>query len=67
MAPTSADGFGLAYVLEDRAEPLIQENRLVRALDDWCPPFSGHHLHYPSRRQPTPAFALLVDALRYRG
>jgi DNA-binding transcriptional LysR family regulator len=63
----AAAGFGLAYVLDDRAEPLIQENRLVRVLDDWCPPFSGHHLYYPSRRQPTPAFALLVDALRYRG
>ena len=40
--------------------------RLVRVLDDWCPPFSGYHLYYPSRRQPSPAFALLVEALRYR-
>ena len=40
---------------------------LVRVLADWCPPFPGYHLYYPSRRQPTPAFALLVDALRYRG
>ena len=40
---------------------------LVRVLDDWCPPFSGYHLYYPSRRQTTPAFALLVDALRFRG
>jgi len=38
----------------------------VRVLSDWCPPFSGYHLYYPSRRQPSPAFALLVDALRYR-
>jgi DNA-binding transcriptional LysR family regulator len=36
-------------------------------LADWSPPFSGYHLYYPSRRQPAPAFALLVDALRYRG
>jgi len=41
--------------------------RLIRVLVDWCPPFSGYHLYYPSRRQPTPAFALLVDALRRRG
>jgi DNA-binding transcriptional LysR family regulator len=41
--------------------------RLIRVLADWCPPFSGYHLYYPSRRQPTPAFALLVQALRYRG
>ena len=41
--------------------------RLIRVLADWCPPFSGYHLYYPSRRQHAPAFALLVDALRYRG
>ena len=40
--------------------------RLIRVLDDWCPPYSGYHLYYPSRRQPTLAFSLLVDALRYR-
>jgi DNA-binding transcriptional LysR family regulator len=40
--------------------------RLIRVLADWCPPFSGYLLYYPSRRQPTPAFALLVDALRRR-
>jgi DNA-binding transcriptional LysR family regulator len=42
-------------------------DRLIRVLADWCPPFSGYHLYYPSRRQPAPAFALLVHALRYRG
>ena len=42
------------------------EGRLIRVLEDWCQPFSGYHLYYPSRRQATPAFALLVDALRYR-
>ena len=60
-------GLGLAYLPEDLVRGQIGEGRLVRALDDWCPPFPGYHLYYPSRRQPTPAFALLVDALRYRG
>lgn len=60
-------GFGLAYLPEDLVLPHLIEGRLVRVLDDWCPPFSGYHLYYTSRRQPTPAFTLLVDALRYRG
>jgi DNA-binding transcriptional LysR family regulator len=60
-------GYGLAYLLEDRVQACLADGRLVRVLDDWCPPFSGYHLYYPSRRQPTPAFSLLVDALRYRG
>ncbi len=59
-------GFGLAYVPEDLAQPYFAKGRLRRVLEDWCPPFSGYHLYYPSRRQPTPAFALLVEALRYR-
>ena len=59
-------GFGLAYLLEDRVREHLEEGRLVRVLADWCPPFSGYHLYYPSRRQPTQAFGLLVDALRYR-
>jgi DNA-binding transcriptional LysR family regulator len=60
-------GLGLAYLPEDRVAALVAEGRLVRVLDDWCPPFSGYHLYYPSRRQPTPAFAVLVEALRHRG
>ncbi len=59
-------GLGLAYLPEDQVEPHVREGRLIRVLDDWCPPFSGYHLYYPSRRQQTPAFALLVDALRRR-
>jgi DNA-binding transcriptional LysR family regulator len=59
-------GFGLAYVPEGMARPHIAAGRLKRALEEWCPLYSGHHLYYPSRRQPPPAFALLVDALRYR-
>lgn len=60
-------GFGLAYVPENLAQPHLAKGRLKRVLEDWCPPFSGYHLYYPSRRQPAPAFALLVDALRHRG
>ena len=60
-------GLGLAYLAEDKAEPYIAEGRLVRVLADWCEPFPGYYLYYPSRRQPTPAFALLVEALRHRG
>ena len=60
-------GHGLAYLPEDQALPHMAEGRLIRVLADWCAPFPGYHLYYPSRRQPTPAFALLVDALRYRG
>jgi DNA-binding transcriptional LysR family regulator len=59
-------GAGLAFVLDDQAKPLIADGRLVRVLGDWCAPFSGYHLYYPSRRQLSPAFALLVEALRYR-
>ncbi|OAE97305.1 LysR family transcriptional regulator [Bradyrhizobium centrolobii] len=60
-------GDGLAFVPEDRVREHIDAGRLIRVLGDWCPPFAGFHLYYPSRRQPAPAFAVLVDALRYRG
>ena len=60
-------GFGLAMVVEDRVSDLLTSGALVRVLEDWCPPFSGYHLYYPSRRQMTPAFALIVDALPFRG
>jgi len=59
-------GFGLAYLPEDLVETHIAKGRLIRVLADWCPSFSGYHLYYPSRRQPPSAFALFVDALRYR-
>jgi DNA-binding transcriptional LysR family regulator len=59
------DGFGLAYVPEDAAQEYLAKRRLRRVLDDWCPTFPGYHLYYPSR-QSSPAFALLVNALRYR-
>lgn len=61
------NGLGLAYLPEDRVRDHIASGRLVQVLSDWCQPFSGYHLYYPSRRQPTSAFAALVEALRYRG
>jgi len=64
MLHAALAGFGLAYVPEDLAQPQMAAGRLVRALEDWCPPFPGYHLYYPSRHS-SPAFALLV-ALRYR-
>src|SRR5215207_9356017 len=60
------DGFGLAYVPEDLAQPHLVAGHLKRVLEDWSPPWSGYHLYYPSRRQPSAAFTLLVDALRHR-
>lgn len=59
-------GFGLAFLPEDVCQPHIDAGRLVRVLDDWCQPYSGYHLYYPSRRQHSPAFALFVEALRYK-
>lgn len=60
-------GLGLAYLPQDQVQSHVKDGRLIRVLADWCPPFAGYHLYYPSRRQQTPAFALLVEALRYRG
>ncbi|RUY83635.1 LysR family transcriptional regulator [Mesorhizobium sp. M7A.F.Ca.CA.001.10.2.1] len=60
-------GLGLAYLPEEQVTAHLADGRLVRVLADWCAPFPGYHLYYPSRRQATPAFSLLVDALRYRG
>ena len=60
-------GFGLTYLPEDMVKTHIARRQLVRVLADWCPAFSGYHLYYPSRRHHTPAFSLLVDALRFRG
>ena len=59
-------GFGFGYVPEGAAAPYVAKGKLVRVLEDWCAPFPGYHLYYPSRRQSSPAFALLVDALRYK-
>ena len=59
-------GLGMAYLPEDMVLAHLAAGRLVRVLEDWCPPFPGYHLYYPSRRQPSPAFSLLVEALRRR-
>lgn len=59
-------GAGLACLPEDLVASHLSDGRLVRVLEDWCPTFSGYHLYYPSRRQSSPAFILLVDRLRYR-
>ena len=67
MLNAALAGFGLAYVPEELAEPHVAKGRLRRVLEDWCPPFAGFHLYYPSRRQHSAAFALVVDALRHRG
>jgi DNA-binding transcriptional LysR family regulator len=66
MLNAALAGLGLAYVPEGLAQPHLAKGRLKRVLADWCLPYSGYHLYYPSRRQPSAAFALLVDALRYR-
>jgi DNA-binding transcriptional LysR family regulator len=60
-------GLGIAFVPEDLVRSEVAAGALVQVLADWCAPFSGYHLYYPSRRQVTPAFALFVEALRYRG
>jgi DNA-binding transcriptional LysR family regulator len=61
------EAFGLGYLPEDMTTKAVADGRLIRVLDDWTPPFPGYHLYYPSRRQQSPAFALLVEALRYHG
>jgi DNA-binding transcriptional LysR family regulator len=66
LLKASLNGLGLAYLTEGHVQPYLASGRLVRVLSDWCPPFSGYHLYYPSRRQPSPAFSVLVEALRYR-
>ena len=58
-------GLGITLLPEDELVPYLEDGRLLRALEDWCPKFEGYHLYYPSRRQPSPAFTLVVQALRY--
>lgn len=66
VCKAALDGLGIAYLPEDMTAQAVAEGRLTRVLEDWTPPFAGYHLYYPSRRQQSPAFALLVEALRYR-
>ncbi|RYH61603.1 MAG: LysR family transcriptional regulator [Alcaligenaceae bacterium] len=60
------EGLGVAFLPEEEFAPHIEEGRLVRVLEDWCVPFDGYYLYYPSRRQPSPAFSLVLDALRWQ-
>lgn len=64
---SALDGLGVAYMPEDQVLPYVADGRLVRVLEDWCPWFPRYHLYYPSRRQQSPALALLADFLRHRG
>jgi DNA-binding transcriptional LysR family regulator len=66
MLHAALAGLGLAYLPEGLVQQHINKGRLKRVLEDWCPPYPGYHLYYPSRRQPSAAFALLVEALRHR-
>jgi DNA-binding transcriptional LysR family regulator len=59
-------GLGIALLPEDELMPHIEAGQLVRVMLDWCPKFAGYHLYYPSKRQPSPAFKLVVNALRFR-
>lgn len=61
------EGLGIAFLPEEEFAPHLEEGRLVRVLDDWCAPFEGYYLYYANRRQPSPAFSLVVDALRTSG
>ncbi|WP_241602945.1 LysR family transcriptional regulator [Rosenbergiella nectarea] len=58
-------GFGIACIPEDRVQAYVNSGELIRVLEDWCPAFSGYYLYYPSRKQHRPAFALMIEALRY--
>ncbi|MCI9877142.1 LysR family transcriptional regulator [Pseudomonas atacamensis] len=64
ITDAAVNGLGIAYLPEDEFGTHLAEGRLVRVLEDWCEPFGGFHIYYPSRRQPSPAFSLVVDALR---
>lgn len=64
IAAAAVEGLGIAFLPEGEFSPHLDEGRLMRVLEEWCPPFSGYYLYYPSRRQPSPAFSLVVDALR---
>lgn len=67
IVTAALSGHGIAFMLEDHVANHLAEGTLVRVLEDWCEPFDGYYLYYTSRRQPSPAFALVVEALRYRG
>jgi len=63
----AVSGLGIAFTIDDQVQSQLKDGSLVRVMKDWCSPFAGYHLYYPSRRQRSPAMALLIEALRYRG
>jgi DNA-binding transcriptional LysR family regulator len=67
VVAAALDGLGLCCLPDDHLAQLVADGQLEMVLDDWCPPFPGYHLYYPSRRQSSRAFSLVVDALRWRG
>jgi DNA-binding transcriptional LysR family regulator len=67
MLQAALDGFGVTYLPHGQVLPHLDTGQLVQVLADWTPAYSGYHLYYPSRRQPTPAFSIVLEALRYRG
>lgn len=66
LVAAAAGGQGMAYIFEDHVYDLLASGRLVRCLEDWCPPFPGYYLYYPDRKQKTPALAALIDIISYR-
>ena len=66
ITSAAMSGHGIGFVMQDSVEEKLAAGQLVTLLDDWCPTFPGYYLYYPSRRQPSAAFSLFVDALRYR-
>jgi DNA-binding transcriptional LysR family regulator len=67
MIRAAIDGVGLAFTLEDQVRPDLTRGALVRVLEDWCPPFAGYFLYYPSRRQQPAALSVLIETLRLQG
>jgi DNA-binding transcriptional LysR family regulator len=66
MVRAALDGAGIAFTFEEQVAPLLARRRLVRVLEDWCPPFPGYFLYYPSRRHQPPGLSALIEWLRYR-
>jgi DNA-binding transcriptional LysR family regulator len=66
MVRAALDGVGIAYTFEEQVKPLLAKRRLVRVLEDWCPPFPGYFIYYPSRRHQPPGLSALIEALRHR-
>ena len=64
LVRAALDGVGLAFTLEDHVAAQLASGALIRVLDDWCPPFAGYFLYYPSRRQQPPALSALIETLR---